>query len=475
MATVDVDIESRLTELSDNAFAAFCDDIAAMFDASVESERKDVCKVTVNDLKKSFKKQVAVHLIGATGKLEGTFQLVFDHGGLFILSGVIVMLPEKKILEDVRRGSTNDAENLTDATREVGNLLVGSWDRIFREEYEGHGHFLKTGTVIGQPWDNLEEIQLSADDELLVATYKMKVDSYPDFTCAVVFPSAVIKGAESEPSVPEVVEESPPVEKLPAVEEPPAVEEAPSKEETPQEKKKEPSGSEQVQEEPVDIRTKSPIPEDLKSIVNTVVGSVDHSASEDGGPAGGDVEQDNFEPDPIERIFVSSSSRVTDTDLSALLSIRAKDIMDTDVVWCSPEDTVQDVLAKMQQNNTGYVLVGVDNLPEGLVSNSSILSAISPYLRPMFAKWRRSEDDATLGIKIKWIMSRPVRTVKPDTSLGSMIESMRRYGGRCLPVVDSQAKVQGIVTVFDILMSVLASDQSFSWQGKPPQAPPLLI
>ena len=93
----------------------------------------------------------------------------------------------------------------------------------------------------------------------------------------------------------------------------------------------------------------------------------------------------------------------------------------------------------------------------------------------MFAKWRRSEDDATLGIEIKWMMSRPVRTVTPEATLGSMIESMRRYGGRCLPVVDSQGSVQGIITVFDILLRVLEAEKTFSWEGSPPQAPPLLI
>jgi CBS domain-containing protein len=129
----------------------------------------------------------------------------------------------------------------------------------------------------------------------------------------------------------------------------------------------------------------------------------------------------------------------------------------------------------MQQHNTGYVLVGSNGALQGLVSNSNILSAVSPYLRPMFAKWRRPEDDATLQIKIKWIMSRPVRTVTPDTTLGSLTEIMRRYGGRCLPVVDKQGKVHGIITAFDILLRVLEAGQAFSWKGKPPQAPAFLI
>ena len=161
--------------------------------------------------------------------------------------------------------------------------------------------------------------------------------------------------------------------------------------------------------------------------------------------------------------------------LAEFLGTTAAEIMEKEVVWAGPEDTVQDVIAKMQQHNVGYVLIGVNGVLEGLVSGSNILGAVSLYLRPMFAKWRRPQDDATLGVKVKWIMSRPVRTVRPDATLAAMIESMRRCGGRCLPVVDAKGAVQGIVTVFDILLRILESDKSVSWKGRPPQAPAWLI
>jgi len=47
-------------------------------------------------------------------------------------------------------------------------------------------------------------------------------------------------------------------------------------------------------------------------------------------------------------------------------------------------------------------------------------------------------------------MSKPVRTIKPQASLATVIENMQKFGGRCLPVVDQQGEVQGLVTVFDI-------------------------
>jgi CBS-domain-containing membrane protein len=110
---------------------------------------------------------------------------------------------------------------------------------------------------------------------------------------------------------------------------------------------------------------------------------------------------------------------------------------------------------------------------EGIVSRSDITGALSPYLRSLFAKWRRPLDDATLKIKIKWIMSRPVRTIKPQTPLVTIMENVCRFGGRALPVVDEQGKVQGLVTIFDVFQMLLKTCADVSTMGRAPQSPPL--
>ena len=157
-----------------------------------------------------------------------------------------------------------------------------------------------------------------------------------------------------------------------------------------------------------------------------------------------------------------------------LLCIFAKDIMQKDIVWAGPDESVQQVLKKMQQHDAGYIMIGQDRVLEGIVSKSDITGAVSPYLRSIFAKWRRPLDDATLKIKIKWIMSRPVRTIKPEISLAALMDNMCRFGGRALPVVDEQGKVRGLVTVFDIFRILLDTGAEFSTVGKTAQGPPLL-
>jgi CBS domain-containing protein len=512
MTVAGTDILARLAELSGNAFAAFCEDIAGMFGVEMRCDRRQTLTAPARSLRDHFKKLSVAHLSKADGALNGTFHLVFDQGGLFILSGVVVMLPESRILEEAKRGSIENAMNLEDAAREVGNLLVGSWDRIFREECPGHEHFVKTSTFIGKPWDKPEQVELQADAEVEVVLYEMTVEPYPSFTCAAVFPRESLTrfGEPSLPVKPVVAEEP---ENPKAIEPPvaPVPSPAPAVQQKPAEPAPGPTDGAPPLQKPVPSNTPgaSPAPQAAQAPVtkSDVVSGSAPSAVEPASPVSSPAPMVNrvdgvippgrrspaidagMLPSELASAESGGASRPSSfsfldaayiqsgpqSGLAEFLYLRASEIMEKDVVWAGPEETVQDVIAKMQQHNVGYVLIGVNGVLEGLVSSSNILGAVSLYLRPMFAKWRRPQDDATLGVRIKWIMSRPVRTVRPDATVAGMIESMRRCGGRCLPVVDAKGAVQGIVTVFDVLLRILESDKSISWQGRPPQAPPLML
>lgn len=508
MATAVTDIVTRIAELSDSAFQAFCDDIAGMFGVDMQCQRRQTQTMPVRSLRDHFKKLTAVHLSKADGALNGTFHLVFDQGGLFVLSGVIVMLPESRILDEAKRGSMEDATNLQDAAREVGNLLVGSWDRVFREDCPGHQHFVKTGTFIGKPWDKPEQVELQANTEVVVVLYEMSIDPYPGFTCAAVFPSALLdRFGTPESPVGENKPEAPaqptpaqppgsPTPPAPAAEAKPAVPAAdaavpaqgPTPAKTPEvaSASQTPPAAESVKETPKPAeavvapqeKSGSPLPPTPgpdagvippgrrdPSVHAGMLPSELATAENGGAPRGPDF---SF----LDSAYIQSHAQ---SGLAEFLDLPASEVMEKEVVWIGLEDTVQDAIAKMQQHNVGYALVGADGAIEGLVSASNLLGAVSLYLRPMFAKWRRPQDDATLGVKVKWIMSRPVRTVRPDATVAAMIEGMRRCGGRCLPVVDAKGAVQGMVTVFDILLRILESDKRVSWKGKPPQAPALLF
>lgn len=429
MATSQTEIESQVIELSAEAFKCFCDDIAGMFGLEMACEQQEVTTVTVEELEKHFKKLTAVYSVKTEGAMDGTFQLIFDQGGLFTLSGVIVTLPEDRILQEIKIGTIKDSEAMNDAIGKGGNLMVGSWDRIFREGLDGHGHFVQDNSFIGKPWANPEKsIGLNPDGEFVFASYEMTIGEYPTFKCGAVFPKTMF-GPKSDTEQPDAPEDE--IEEKPAAKEAAAIEEKP------------------------------------KEIPATEEATATDETEESKEPAAGPVSE------AIQKM-VKTPAILPGDSADMFSAICAKDIMDNNVVWGSSDENVQQALEKTQQADAGYMMVGSDGALEGIVSRSDLAGAVSIYLRPVFKKWHRPIDDATLQIKIKWIMSRPVQTVSPDTSLAAIMQNMSRFGQRALPVVDQQGKMQGLITVFDIFQVLLTStNPDVSSIGKTPQAPPL--
>jgi len=423
MITTQIEIKDQAVELSTEAFQLFCSDIADMLGLEIACNRQESYSEDIETLKKRFEGLAAVCVIKAEGALNGTFQIVFDHQGLFTLSGVILTIPAGRILEQIQSSSTEEAEQTKNTFAEVSNLLVGAWNRVFQEDLDSR--FVQINTFVGTPWDKPEEnIGLSVDQQFVFVPYQIAIGSYPVFNCGVIFPKKMLEATwESDTGRPvssdketETPEKDPTLEKL--------------------------SDREEITAE---------------EQLNLTAGTGQNAATSEA----------------IQSIPPSSTILPADAT-GAALAICAEDIMQKDVLWSSLEDSVQQALTKMQQADAGYMLIGRDGQLEGIVSRSDLTGAISPYLRPVFAKWRRPQDDATLQIKVKWIMSRPVRTIKPQTPLAEIMENMSQFGGGCLPVMDQQGKIQGIVTVFDVFKTLLKRNWNITTAGKPPQSPPLL-
>jgi CBS domain-containing protein len=505
-------IESQTIELSKKSLDTFCKDIAAMFGVNMGCKQKEVCDETVEGIKKRYEKPIAVNCIKAEGTLEGTFEIILNREGLFILAGAIAMpeqmtsLLEKcvgpaNIQKNIKSGSLKEAEAARDTLAEAGNLLVGCWDRIFREEMEGHGHFVQTNTFIGDPWDNPEEkIGLASDEEFLLIPYEMTIEPYSPFRCGVIFPQATFGKAKAEEKIRAEAEakvrtEAEEKAKAEAEEKGKAEAEAEEKAKTKAEEKAKAEAEFRVKAE---NEARAKLEAEAKAEAEEQGSDADESSAKEDAEASAEekdaapdvnatddiAEEEAAAPDESEESAMGGVSETIQkmTRSAAVLpgesahislAASAKDIMQKDVVWGSPDDSVGQTLTKMQQHDTGYVMIGHGGVLEGIVSKSDITGAISPYLRPVFAKWRRPLDDATLNIRVKWIMSRPVRTIKPETSLAAIMENMRQSGGRCLPVVGQQGKVQGLVTIFDIFKVLLSSKPKFSSVDKTPQASPL--
>jgi CBS domain-containing protein len=466
MATAQVEVESQIVELSTKAFQAFCNGISETFSADTKCEQQEVSTVTVADLKKLFKKQVAVTVIDSEGSMDGTFQLIFDQDGLFTLGGIITNLSEKEILANREKASAKRAESMVDAVGEAGNLLATSLDDIFREGLDGHGQFSpRLPAFIGKPWSKSEEnIGLAKNDELVFIQYEITTGSLPAFKCGVIFPKTIFAVASdstpeeepaAEPETNEKSEQENPETQIPT-------------EQIAEDISNEENAEETADMDKTDSAEQTPSVKDDSLVEESVAEEKSEIPDESNEPGLGKISEmiqkmaKSLADSPGKSGHAEAAKSITLNDISELPKISAGEIMRNRIIWISPEDSVQRALATMQQKNVGYLIAGRDEVPEGIVSKSDIAGAISPYLRPIFMKWRRPVDDATLQIKIKWIMSKPIHTAKPKTSLASVIDNMCKFGVRALPVLDEQGKVCGLITAFDILRILINANTNTS-------------
>ena len=373
MIATQTDIRTETLRLATDAFEAFCADIEAMFGIGIKCQAKEQQSGSADSLQKHFKKLCAVNTVKAQGAVNGSFYLLLGQEALFTMAGIFVMLPEKKILESRKFGTESQAQAMSDAIKEAGNLLVGTWDRVFRENVPSHKHFLQTGTFIGNPWQNTEKhIGLAKDAVLNACFYELTAGEFPPFECCVVFPESVFVPE------PEIVEAA---------------------------------------IEPVEVK---------KEIVEK----------------------------PAEPVKAEEAVQNNNVKVFQILDLKALDIMNSDIKWCDPGCTVEKAMEQMQQTRADYLLVGSEQKAQGVVAMSDLSAALSIYLRPMFAKWKRELDEATLRIRVQAIMSRPVRCILPDTPLDVVAEKIVRMGG-CLVVMDINGKTLGIVTSKDFLTRFL--------------------
>ncbi|MDT8302763.1 MAG: CBS domain-containing protein [Sedimentisphaerales bacterium] len=493
-AGADTTGKSQIVELSTESFKAFCEDISAMFSINMRSNKLGVSIVKTEALQGNFKNLVAITSCEATGALEGTFQIIFSREGLFTLAGAISMPAQmtsmleqcvgpEKTMKNIKSGSLKEAEGESDTIAEACNLLIGSWDRIFRDGLEGHEHLLQTNNFIGDPWDNpKEKTGMASDEEYLLAPHKITISSFPAFDCGVIFPKTIFSkvNAQVEEKAKTEAEEKAKTEaeekaKAEAEEKAKAeIEVEPKKEsdeksETKTEVKAEAGSEEKAKDE---AEEKPQTETEAKAETEAKIDEKTSAPEQSQEPPKGKVSEtiQKMAQSPATLPGESGKATIANIDVEAC----ATDIMQKEVVWATSEESVQQAMTKMQQQDSGYIMIGKDGVLEGIVSKSDITGATSIYLRPIFAKWYGPLDDATLQIKLKWIMSRPVRTIKPETPLATIIENICRFGGRGLPVVDDEGKVQGLVTVFDIFRTLLNTSENVSAVGKTAEAPALV-
>jgi CBS domain-containing protein len=104
----------------------------------------------------------------------------------------------------------------------------------------------------------------------------------------------------------------------------------------------------------------------------------------------------------------------------------------------SPDATVYEALEMLEERNVGALLVIADDSLVGLLSERD-------YIRKVKLKGHSSTD-----LKVSEIMSTPVVTVKPTSTVDECMHCMTNKRCRHLPVVD-EGKVVGLVSIGDLV------------------------
>ena len=135
------------------------------------------------------------------------------------------------------------------------------------------------------------------------------------------------------------------------------------------------------------------------------------------------------------------------------MTLRARDLLDTNVVFSDASVTVIDAIKKMVDLNIWSLIVEKQGLPVGVVTERDIL-------RRCIAKGLRMDN-----VKIEEIMTSPLITISPDAHIGEVMEVMVEKGIRRVYVVEN-GKVIGRITqtmLFEDSLNVMESLSSMRY------------
>jgi CBS domain-containing protein len=115
------------------------------------------------------------------------------------------------------------------------------------------------------------------------------------------------------------------------------------------------------------------------------------------------------------------------------------DCCQPDVIVVTPDLPVVDIAQLMEETNLGCVIVTEKERPVGIITDRDIV------LRVIAAGKQPGETFA------RDIMSRDLIVLGQDMGLCEAMNYMKDKGVRRMPVVDSEGRLQGIITVDDII------------------------
>lgn len=128
-----------------------------------------------------------------------------------------------------------------------------------------------------------------------------------------------------------------------------------------------------------------------------------------------------------------------------------EEIIETDVVTAERDTTIEEIVDRMANRSVGSVVIVEENKPVGVVTDRKIALALreTPDItNKQAADIMTGEDDLI--------------TVTGDTGIFEVIRTLGDAGIRRVPVVDDQENLEGIISLDDILVMLIAEFDNVS-------------
>lgn len=123
-------------------------------------------------------------------------------------------------------------------------------------------------------------------------------------------------------------------------------------------------------------------------------------------------------------------------------------IMSTSVVTVGLDDNLATVKEIFDQAGFHHLLVQENDILYGVISDRDLLHALSPFIGTDFETRR---DHATLHRRAHQIMTRHPLTLGASADVFDAIAIFDSSGATCIPVVDQERRIIGIVSWRDIM------------------------
>jgi hypothetical protein len=186
---------SSLEALITASLQDFCNGYRWMFEKDIKPTLASTETIPVSDLKRSAQGIIGMNNVSYFGETcpRGNFQVLFEKDAVFSMGGLTIMQPIPRIREDSIKANEEDAIRLVDSVGECGNLLIGSFSKIFREGGLGAvgledklEMLLHLPVLIGK----IELPEMEGVETVEVFTYQLELNDLHPFRVKVIFPSA---------------------------------------------------------------------------------------------------------------------------------------------------------------------------------------------------------------------------------------------------------------------------------------------